>query len=735
MRPLPTACRPLLLVSLLLSCMWTLPLCVVHGKLVSGFRPPAIPLFAISPTLSVWQRSDRITQEQPSHWIPREHNMTMTGYLMLDDAPYRFLGVDPIGPTTASFSVPAMDQLELLVQPTQTIVTLRSPDRRVQLVLTFTQPALPDDLFQLSRPLAYITHEVTVLDGAAHRVYVYVDQVGDFIANTLTDQIVWQDLSTAFHRHAGQTRSGAVVLSQRNYGKEQTHYAQPFGVNGDEVKNNWGVLYAATDSPQLASCTIANASAARQSFLSSPSSALPVFDTSQPRGVSDGWIVSAFVFDYGIVTASTVSSYLVIAHDEMLAVNYYSQYLQPLWKRTYAQSWQRLLADAFQDYTEVRSRADRYDADLIQQASQVSDEYATLCALIHRQVLSMIVVVWDAQREAERVFMLEPTTSGATNTIDVIFPSSPFFLYLAPDVLRLLLLPILDFASNQTFISWTLPYAPHTLGYWPVANVFPLWELNHFNSMPMEETADIFLMLTALAKTQAGQVDYLIRYKALLESWAEYLAASLPDPPFQFCTDDFEGPSAHNVNLALKGILGISAYSQLLVYLNDLPRAAHYRALVPPLVTAWQKLAAEDFSAATQSDAAYLPHYRLQYDLNETWSLKYNLMWQYALNLTAFPDSVRLTELAFYQSKLQPYGLPLDCRNDFGKLDWESFIAALAFDSPSLRARIIHALYQFANETPLRFPLEDWHNTTYNTGHPTGFIARPVVGQPHPRPI
>lgn len=34
--------------------------------------------------------------------------------------------------------------------------------------------------------------------------------------------------------------------------------------------------------------------------------------------------------------------------------------------------------------------------------------------------------------------------------------------------------------------------------------------------------------------------------------WGDYMVASLPDPGDQLCTDDFEGPSPHNVNLAAK---------------------------------------------------------------------------------------------------------------------------------------------------------------------------------------
>ena len=38
----------------------------------------------------------------------------------------------------------------------------------------------------------------------------------------------------------------------------------------------------------------------------------------------------------------------------------------------------------------------------------------------------------------------------------------------------------------------------------------------------------------------------------MLITWGDYIVASLPDPGDQLCTDDFEGESPHNVNLAAK---------------------------------------------------------------------------------------------------------------------------------------------------------------------------------------
>lgn len=43
-----------------------------------------------------------------------------------------------------------------------------------------------------------------------------------------------------------------------------------------------------------------------------------------------------------------------------------------------------------------------------------------------------------------------------------------------------------------------------------------------------------------------------LQFRDLLDTWGKYLNKSLPDPKNQLCTDDFEGKSPHNSNLAVK---------------------------------------------------------------------------------------------------------------------------------------------------------------------------------------
>ena len=76
---------------------------------------------------------------------------------------------------------------------------------------------------------------------------------------------------------------------------------------------------------------------------------------------------------------------------------------------------------------------------------------------------------------------------------------------------------------------------------------------------------------------------------------------------------------------------------------------------------------------------------KLAYDRPGTWSQKYNLVWDRLLGLHIFPKEVALRETAYYQTKLNPFGLPLDGREVYTKLDWETWTATLAADDSYTR--------------------------------------------------
>ena len=82
-------------------------------------------------------------------------------------------------------------------------------------------------------------------------------------------------------------------------------------------------------------------------------------------------------------------------------------------------------------------------------------------------------------------------------------------------------------------------------------------------------------------------------------------------------------------------------------------------------------------------------------------------------------------EIAFYLTKQNQYGLPLDNRRTYTKLDWILWTATLAASQPDFE-KIVSPAYQFANDSESRVPLTDWYDTV--TAKQQGFQARSVVG-------
>ncbi|MEM7024276.1 MAG: DUF4965 domain-containing protein [Pseudomonadota bacterium] len=311
-------------------------------------------------------------------------------------------------------------------------------------------------------------------------------------------------------------------------------------------------------------------------------------------------------------------------------------------------------------------------------------------------------------------FSKENSSNGCMGTVDVLFPASPFFLLFNPALLEAQLEPVLALAASP---AWPFPFAPHDVGRFPLANgqVYGGGTHTTHRQMPVEECGNMLLCVAGLARV-SGDMALADRYWDTLTLWADYLLEHGLDPAEQLCTDDFAGHLARNANLSLKAILAVAGFAQLCVRkgLND--EATRYRGVAEGWVASWLELADDG------------DHFRLAFDQPGSWSQKYNLVWDRLLGLDLIPAEVVRKEVAYYRRQQNVYGLPLDRREAYTKLDWLVWTACLTGARDDFDA-LIAPLGRWLDETPSRVPLSDWFFT--DSGAITrekGFRGRTVVG-------
>lgn len=643
-------------------------------------RPPAVPLVTHDPYFSVWSMANKLTDENTKHWTGAQQ--PIAGLVRIDGVVYRFMGATPR-------DVPAMQQVSLTVKATSTNYVFESAG--VRLSLSFFTPAFPQDLAILSRPVTYLSWDATTLDGKSHQVAVCLDIDPRIAVNSADQPVVWG-------------RSRAAGLKVLNVGSQDQ---RPLNRSGDDLRIDWGYFHLAV--PEKEEATLVAAPRALQVF--AKSGTLPdADDMEMPRSAHGGAAHLAVLVPGNVAVGQTVSRHVLLSYTEGYAIEYLNRKLKPYWQRD-GQSTEDMLAVAEQQYESLKQRGSQYDQELQSDLERVGGKgYAQLAVLAYRQTLAAHKLVADVDG-TPLMFSKENFSNGCIATVDVLYPAAPFFLVLNPRLLEAQMKPILDYASLPR---WKWPFAPHDLGQYPLANgqVYGGGERTEEDQMPIEETGNLLILAGALTKAE-GNAHVAQQYWPLFTKWAEYLQKNGMDPENQLSTDDFAGHLAHNANLSIKAIDALGAYAEMARALGKKAEADQYAATAKQMAKKWQEMALDG------------DHYKLAFDAPGTWSQKYNLVWDKLLGLNLFAPEVHTTELAYYQKHLNEYGLPLDSRADYTKLDWEIWTATLA-DTPAQFDTFLRPIVQWINQSPTRVPLTDWYDT--KNGKQIGFQARSVVG-------
>jgi len=571
---------------------------------------------------------------------------------------------------------------------TQTNVSLQATTTKytfscghIELQVAFTSPLLLNDIKLTARPISYINYTVKSTDAKPHSVDIFFGASSNLAVNTPNQSVsAWKSSKN----NLSILKTGTVeqpVLKKR----------------GDDLRIDWGYLYVAIPAKFNATQFIATQNESLKSFVDSKYPTPTQVLNSKNLNLSS-------IIPFGSVSSTPVDKYMMLGYDDLKSVEYFGEKLQPVWRQAGSQQFEDQLAEASTQYASLKTKCIVFDAKLYADAEKAGGkEYADMCKLAYRQAIAAHKIVYAPNGDI--LFLSkENFSNGSINTVDVTYPSAPQFLVYNPELLKGMLNGIFYYSESG---KWKKPFAAHDLGTYPLANGQTYGE-----DMPVEEAGNMIILTAAITKAE-GNAKYAEKHWEVMSVWANYLLREGFDPANQLCTDDFAGHLARNSNLSVKAIVALGAYAQMAQLLGKADVTTKYRTAALQMAQNWMKLADDG------------NHYALTFNDKNTWSQKYNLVWDKLLKLDLFPKEVYKKEINFYLTKQKDFGLPLDSRRTYTKSDWIMWTATLADNETDFK-KFISPIYRFAAETESKVPLSDWHETT--NGKMTGFQARSVVG-------
>ncbi|KAJ7634847.1 hypothetical protein FB45DRAFT_1142317 [Roridomyces roridus] len=670
------------------------------------FSPPSIPLAVRSPYVNTWLKQGAgtaLNDAWPVFWAGQ--TAAWVGFVSVDGKPYSYMGT----PSVDGSSYTKATQKSMNFTATQSTFVLSAGP--VDLTVTFLSPT---DYVKLSIPLSYMTVAVTSTDGNAHSVQVYSDVTGEWLSGSDGWDIEWSTTTTDITSH-----------------KVSLKYPALYEEIDDHIQ--YGSLYYSTLSGKGVTFQTGQDILARGHFLNN--SVLPNTRDTNFRAIGDVWPVFALAKDLGSVKSGSVTFSVGHIRDPsavyILPGNVRQERSLYFWSKFSTAEY--VVSFFLNDYADALKTANALDARIAADAAKISPDYFGIVALSIRQSLAAneltisknkLGLGWNTSDIM--LFMKEISSDGNMNTVDVIFPASPIFHYLYPELGMALLEPLYRYQASGLYPNkWSIhdmgAHFPKAIGHaegldeaMPVVRT-RLFLLT-FANPKLAESGNMLIMAYSFAK-QTGDFSQIKRYRTLLDQWTQFLIEDSLIPTNQLSTDDFAGTLTNQTNLAIKGIVGIRCMAEIAKLLGDTKTYNNYSSIAADYVTKWQVLA----------NSTTGPHTTLNcYTATRTLGGQtYNLFFDVQLGLNLFPESLYEQQTAWYKTHLNEYGLPLDTRHTYTKSDWTIWTAGIVRDQ-DLRDQLVSAVAKYAGDGLNSDPFSDWYDTV--SGQVSGFRARPVVG-------
>jgi hypothetical protein len=301
-------------------------------------------------------------------------------------------------------------------------------------VLSFLSPITPSSTLRQALPAAYLTVHVS----GAFDIDVYVDVNGLWVSANRENRIVWE---LAQNEH-----SATGGYSPLKTWKVKREVEQLLTEGADRAE--WGTLHFT--GPSDVHHEAGTSALLRQKF--SRTGKLQNIVDGNFRSIMDEEPVFAFSKSFKLNGTSAAdgkshdSVLFTLAHTQDPVIQFASArgltLMKPLWLSYYPTA--EILVDFhYYDFKNAFKLASNYSLQLEKDALKSgSEDYKDILALSARQVLG--ATSFAGTPDGPLIFLKEISSDGNMNTVDVIYPAFPFFLYTNPRWLAYLLEPLLE---------------------------------------------------------------------------------------------------------------------------------------------------------------------------------------------------------------------------------------------------------------------------------------------------
>lgn len=455
----------------------------------------------------------------------------------------------------------------------------------LEITLSFLSPITPTSTLRQSLPAAYLT---VYVQGSVD-VTIYVDLNGQWVSGKRDSVIEWSLTQ--------QEAVGSGPLKTWSF-KRQSE--QLFTEAYDQAE--WGQLHFT--GPADVRHESGSSASIRSRF--ARTGTLQNQNDGNFRGIMDKQPVFAFAKHFNLQkssssnTTTSDSVLFTIAHTQDPVTQYASArgltFMRPLWK-SWFQLDEKLIQFHYGDFQSADALARNYSDQLYIDAYRSgSTNYVDIVALSARQALG--ATSFSGTPQNPLLFLKEISSNGNCQTVDVIFPAFPFFLYTNPRWGAYLLEPLIE---HQLSGQYPNKYSMHDLG-----AHFPNLT-GHADGrdeyMPVEECGNMLIMGLALVNSLTyGSPD---EAQSLWSALGDQTYHSAKDGnPFALTTlgthegighlDDTWGGGAKGVDQAKQWIKGSYAlWKQWTGYLVEYSLEPHnqrklFRLDVSNKLNAWQ---------------------------------------------------------------------------------------------------------------------------------------------------